>query len=120
MNWPGQMVVWALEGPRSMLAHAVIFLGALSVSVALAAVRGTEWGWGLVILILIELFWGWTRRTQLNYFKDLSQTWNGLTCPKCGYSRRGLASDVCPECGVNAQEYVERARRQASGEDPLE
>ena len=37
------------------------------------------------------------------------------SCPNCGYSKEGLPSDVCPECGLIYGEARRRRRSRLSG-----
>jgi hypothetical protein len=45
--------------------------------------------------------------------RNLPQLWGPDQCPSCGYPRRGLTSDRCPECGEywNAVDATEAAKR---------
>lgn len=114
----GQLLVWVIEGPNTVLLRGTVIIVAIGVVVFLGyhGVRGAPMAVGAILGI--ALLWEWTRRTQVTHYKSVAERWDGSVCPHCGYSLEGGKGEVCPECGTNAPEYMRRVRRHVYSKEP--
>lgn len=73
-------------------------------------------GWLLLVVLLAVV--GVMRESQRRYYRSILQRLDG--CAACGYPREGWSGPVCPECGVNADDQIEEARRVTGGAGPVD
>ena len=60
---------------------------------------------------LLTGWWMCLRRFERVYYKSVADTVSLAQCPKCSYSFAAGTPDRCPECGVNPEEFVRKARQ---------
>ena len=103
-------LLWARDvawTPGRVLATALITAGTLLVSAALGVfialvANEPEIGWftfalASCVLWLVGICVAW--RTSRGKLADAGGGGEGVACPDCGYSLRGLTATRCPECG---------------------
>lgn len=96
-----------LEGPRNPWWLIIVIL-----CVGLLAIQcDPPLFWIGVAFIALVFWWMMVRRWQRLHYEHVASITSTSACPKCGYSLVELAEPLCPECGVDALQYIKDAKR---------
>lgn len=109
------VLIFALEGPKRPWWTAPALM---IIPIFVEAARATGWRlpfwaaspWLWLGCAVVGLWWSCTRLVQYGHYQAIARDARYDRCPKCDYDLASITSRVCPECGTNADEYLQRVR----------